>query len=96
MASASLRPASDLIILLLNDVLVHCPSSGRNMRIGAFVGHECTSSPTGSEVHMAADVLIGIWSPTAPLMSAWSKSLQEAELSVFIICWYYHHSIFLK
>ena len=27
------------------------------MRTGAFAGHECTSSPTRSEVNMAADVL---------------------------------------
>ena len=66
MASASLRPASDLIILLLNDVLVHCPSCGRNMRTGAFVGHECISSPTRSEVHMAADVLRHVVSNSPP------------------------------
>ena len=43
LALASLRPASDVIILLLNDILVQCTSCGRNMRTGAFVGHECTS-----------------------------------------------------
>ena len=52
MLPLSLRPASDF-----NDVLVHCPSCGRDMRTGVFVGHECTSSPTRSEAKMAADVL---------------------------------------
>ena len=53
----ALWPASDFMQLLLNDVLVHCPSCGRDMRTSAFAGHECTSSPTRSEVNMAADVL---------------------------------------
>ena len=83
LAPASLRPASDLIILLLSDILVQCTSCGRNMRTGAFVGHECTSSLTRSEANMAGAV---VRSPTVPLMSVWSKSpSQEAELSVFMI-----------
>ena len=84
LAPASLRPASDLIILLLNDILVQCTSCGRNMRTGAFVGHECTSSLTRSEANMVGDFLRRAVS-NSPLMSVWSKSLQEAELSVFII-----------
>ena len=69
MAPASLRPASDLIISLLNDVLVHYPSCGRDMRTGVFVGHECTSSLTKS---MAADVLRHVVPNSPPDMSAWS------------------------
>ena len=40
---ASLRPALDLIILLLNDLLswsTSCPSCGKDIRTGAFVGHK--------------------------------------------------------
>ena len=83
---ASLRPAS-LIILLLNDILVQCTSCGRNMRTGAFVGHECMHQFMHlQEVMQIWQVMfLGMWSPTVPLMSVWSKSLQEAELSVFII-----------
>ena len=44
MAPASLRPASDIIISLLHDILVHCTSCGRDMRAGAYVGHQCTRS----------------------------------------------------
>ena len=55
--SGFLRPASDLIILLLSDILVQCTSCGRNMRTGAFVGHECTSSLTRSEANMAGAVV---------------------------------------
>ena len=37
-------------------------------------------------------MFLGVWSPTVPLMNIWSKSLQEAELSVFIIYLLkYHH-----
>ena len=63
---ASLRPASDLIILLLNDILVQCTSCGRNMRTGAFVGHKCTSSLTRSEANMAGDVLRHVVSNSPP------------------------------
>ena len=56
LALASLRPAFNLIILLLNDILVQCTSCGRNMRTGAFVGHECISSLTRREAKMAGDV----------------------------------------
>ncbi|KAL5473937.1 hypothetical protein EMCRGX_G028506 [Ephydatia muelleri] len=66
MAPASLRPASDLIISLLHDILVHCTSCGRDMRAGAYVGHQCTRSPTRSEVNMAADVLRHVISNSPP------------------------------
>ena len=36
------------------------------MRTGAFVGHECTSSPTRSEANMAADVLKRVVSNSPP------------------------------
>ena len=64
--SGSLRPASDLIILLLNDILVQCTSCGRNMRTAAFVGHECTTSLTRSEANMASDVLRRVVSNSPP------------------------------
>ena len=83
MAPASLRPASDLIISLLHDILVHCTSCGRDMRAGAYVGHQCTRSPTRSEVNMAANVLRHVIS-NSPLMSVLSRSLQEEELSVLL------------
>ena len=66
MAPASLRPASDLIISLLHDILVHCTSCGRDMRAGAYVGHQCTRSPTRSEVNMAADILRHVISNSPP------------------------------
>ena len=66
MALAYLRSASDLIILLVNDILIHCTSCGRDMRTGAFFGHKCTSSPTRSEANMAADVLRHVVSNSPP------------------------------
>lgn len=66
MAPASLRPASDLIISLLRDILVHCISCDRNMRAGAYVAHQCTRSPTRSELNMTAAVYRHVISNSPP------------------------------
>ncbi|KAL5484105.1 hypothetical protein EMCRGX_G020553 [Ephydatia muelleri] len=71
MAPASLRPASDLIISLLHDILVHCTSCGRDMRAGAYVGHQCTRSPTRSE----PITFMRVVQANSPATTACAKSL---------------------
>ncbi|KAL5479256.1 hypothetical protein EMCRGX_G022753 [Ephydatia muelleri] len=71
MAPASLRPASDLIISLLHDILVHCTSCGRDMRAGAYVGHQCTKSPTRSE----PITFMRVVQANSPATTACAKSL---------------------
>ena len=50
MSPSETKCALELILLLLSDVMVHCAAT-------AFGLLEWSSSPTKSEMHMAADIL---------------------------------------
>ncbi|KAL5502641.1 hypothetical protein EMCRGX_G009446 [Ephydatia muelleri] len=47
--SSRIRPASNLILLLLADILVHCVSCSRDVKADAYEAHKCTTSLTPIE-----------------------------------------------
>eukprot|EP00731_Ephydatia_muelleri_P011462 Em0006g356a len=47
--SSRIRPASNLILLLLADILVHCVSCSRDVKADAYEAHKCTPSLTPNE-----------------------------------------------
>ncbi|KAL5479323.1 hypothetical protein EMCRGX_G022831 [Ephydatia muelleri] len=49
-----IRPAPDLILVLLNDILVLCVKCNREMKAHSYEGHECTSCLTASEERTVA------------------------------------------
>ena len=52
-----IRPASNLIQLLLKDVLVQCVVCYRDVKAGYYEEHECTQSLTAGEEREAAGLL---------------------------------------
>ncbi|KAL5493560.1 hypothetical protein EMCRGX_G014762 [Ephydatia muelleri] len=52
-----IRPAPDLILVLLNDILVLCVKCNREMKARSYEGHEGTSCLTASEERTAAGFL---------------------------------------
>ena len=52
-----IRPAPDLILVLLNDILVLCVKCNREMKAHSYEGHECASCLTASEERTAAGIL---------------------------------------
>ncbi|KAL5509935.1 hypothetical protein EMCRGX_G005385 [Ephydatia muelleri] len=52
-----IRPASNLIQLLLKDVLVQCVVCHRDVKAGYYEEHECTQSLTAGEERQAAGLL---------------------------------------
>ena len=52
-----IRPASNLIQLLLKDVLVQCVVCHRDVKAGYYEEHECTQSLTAGEEREAAGLL---------------------------------------
>ena len=52
-----IRPAPDLILMLLNDILVLCVKCNREMKAHSYEGHECTSCLTASEERTVAGIL---------------------------------------
>ena len=52
-----IRPASNLIQLLLKDVLVQCVECHRDVKAGYYEEHECTQSLTAGEEREAAGLL---------------------------------------
>ena len=52
-----IRPAPDLILVLLNDILVLCVKCNREMKAHSYEGHEGTSCLTASEERTAAGFL---------------------------------------
>ena len=55
--SMHIKPASNLVLLLLKDVLVHCTMCTRDMRAGMYEHHECTPSLTHEEQRSAAKLI---------------------------------------
>ena len=51
------RPASNVTLLLLKDVLVQCMVCHRDVKAGCYEGHECTPSLTAGEEREAAALL---------------------------------------
>eukprot|EP00731_Ephydatia_muelleri_P007956 Em0004g294a len=58
LVSTEIRPASNLIQLLLKDVLVQCVVCHRDVKAGYYEDHECTQSLT-PEMHTARSVISG-------------------------------------
>lgn len=52
-----IKPASNVILLLLSDVLVHCAGCNRDIKAGGYEGHECVPSLTPEEEKQAAGLL---------------------------------------
>ena len=52
-----IRPASNVTLLLLKDVLVQCMVCHRDVKAGSYEGHEYTPSPTAGEEREAATLL---------------------------------------
>ena len=52
-----IRPASNAILLLLSEVLVHCTSCGRDVKAVEYDAHECVPSLTPGEERQAAELL---------------------------------------
>eukprot|EP00731_Ephydatia_muelleri_P001561 Em0001g1561a len=57
LVSTEIRPASNLIQLLLKDVLVQCVVCHRDVKAGYYEDHECTQSLTPGEEREAAKLL---------------------------------------
>ncbi|KAL5515787.1 hypothetical protein EMCRGX_G001007 [Ephydatia muelleri] len=57
LVSTEIRPASNLIQLLLKDVLVQCVVCHRDVKAGYYEDHECTQSLTPGEEREAAGLL---------------------------------------
>ena len=57
LVSTEIRPASNLIQLLLKDVLVQCVVCHRDVKAGCYEEHECTQSLTPGEEREAAGLL---------------------------------------
>ncbi|KAL5489078.1 hypothetical protein EMCRGX_G018128 [Ephydatia muelleri] len=55
--SSRIRPASNLILLLLADILVHCVSCSRDVKADAYEAHKCTPSLTPNEEREAVVLL---------------------------------------
>ena len=55
--SSRIRPASNLILLLLADILVHCVSCSRDVKADAYEAHKCTPSLTPNEEREALVLL---------------------------------------
>ena len=54
---SELKPAPPLVQALLSNVMVHCITCTRDMRACEYNTHECSVSPTRTEVQMASQVL---------------------------------------
>ena len=52
-----IRPASNVTLLLLKDVLVQCMVCHRDVKAGSYEGHECTPSLTAGEERETAALL---------------------------------------
>ena len=52
-----IKPASNLVLLMLKDVLVHCTICTRDMRAAMYEHHECTPSLTHEEQQSAAKLI---------------------------------------
>ena len=52
-----IRPASNAILLLLSDVLVHCTGCDRDVKAVEYDVHECVPSLTSGEERQAAELL---------------------------------------
>ena len=52
-----IRPAPDLILVLLNGILVLCVKCNREMKAQSYEGQECTPCFTASEERTAAGFL---------------------------------------
>ena len=52
-----IKPASNLVLLMLKDVLVHCTICTRDMRAVMYEHHECTPSLTHEEQRSAAKLI---------------------------------------
>ena len=50
-----IRPASNVTLLLLKDVLVHCMVCHLDVKAGCYEGHECTPTLTAGEEREAAE-----------------------------------------
>ena len=57
LVSTEIKPASNLIQLLLKDVLVQCVVCHRDVKAGYYEDHECTQSLTPGEEREAAGLL---------------------------------------
>ena len=57
LVSSHIRPASNAILLLLSDVLVHCTSCGWDVKAVEYDAHECVPSLTSGEERQAAELL---------------------------------------
>ncbi|KAL5514998.1 hypothetical protein EMCRGX_G000104 [Ephydatia muelleri] len=55
--SSRIRPASNLILLLLADILVHCVSCSRDVTADTYEVHKCTPSLTPDEEREAVVLL---------------------------------------
>eukprot|EP00731_Ephydatia_muelleri_P014464 Em0008g184a len=55
--SSRIRPASNLILLLLADILAHCISCSRDVKADAYEAHKCTPSLTPNEEREAVVLL---------------------------------------
>ena len=53
-----IRPASNVTLLLLKDVLVQSMVCHRDVKAGCYEGHECTPSLTAGEKREAAVLLM--------------------------------------
>ena len=52
-----IRPAPDLILVLLNDILVLCVKCNREMKASIYEGQDCTPCLSSSEERKAAGFL---------------------------------------
>ncbi|KAL5491484.1 hypothetical protein EMCRGX_G016781 [Ephydatia muelleri] len=52
-----IKPASNLVLLMLKDVLVHCTICTRDMRAAMYEHHECTPSLTHEDQRSAAKLI---------------------------------------
>ena len=74
-----IRPAPDLILVLLNDILVLCVKCNREMKAHSYEGHECTSCLTASEERTAAGILKRAVSTSPKGIATVKKGFSEKE-----------------
>ena len=57
LAPSHFKAASNLVLDLLGDVVVHCVLCSRDMKASSYQGHTCELPPTQEEMRSAAQIL---------------------------------------
>ena len=81
-----IKPASNLVLSMLKDVLVHCTMCTRDMRAAMYEHHECTH-----HLHMRSNDQLLNSSKESDLKNVYFNFLQGEQLSVFSVNMHCYH-----